>query len=226
MTKCRKPAKDLGLLFKTDAKAEKGLVVLGGWECKDGTPTEEARWFSVALTATEAPWLFSKGHASRTVASSELLATLVAVWLFVPVPEEGTTERTRGLMRCRGHTDNIGNSYVVAKLLTTKFPLAAVLMQLATTLAERDLWLELQWVPREENTEADALTNSEFKGFDPGKRCHLVWSDIPKDVLAELVNLGEKFASELELRKEAKRSLNQTGTGTRRKKKRKLLQPW
>ena len=227
MTMCRKPAKDLGLWFKTDAKGEGDYVTIGGWECKSDIPTGQARWFSLTLTAKEADWLFARGHASRTIAASELLATLVAVHLFVPAESSATPERTRALTRCRGLTDNAGNAFVVAKLLTTKFPLAAVLMQLATMLSSRGLWLDLEWVCREDNVEADALTNSDFSLFDPSRRIPVCWADIPHEVLTSLVSQGEAFLVELEGTRALKKTARQAPLdGIRMKRRRKVREPW
>jgi len=204
MTGCRFPSSDLGLLFKTDAKGEETYVVLGGWECKNNTPIGQARWFSVKLTAAEAPWLFLKGHGSKTIASSELLATLLAVHLFCPCPSP-EAKPTKGLMVCGGETDNAGNMYVVGKLMTTKLPLVAVLMELAIMLADRNLWLDLQWVRRTSNIEADALTNEEFEGFDPSLRIEVDWGKLPRGIMDEMLAVGEKFALDLETLKLKKR---------------------
>ena len=38
--------------------------------------------------------------------------------------------------------------------------------------------LDLGWVPRAQNTEADALTNEEFSGFDPGKRIEVNFEEL------------------------------------------------
>ena len=53
--------------------------------------------------------------------------------------------------------------------MSCKYPLSIVVMELSVQLRKYDLDLDLGWVPRAQNTEADALTNEEFSGFDPGK---------------------------------------------------------
>ena len=74
-------------LFRTDAKGEEGKVVLGGWRCDQGGPGT-ADWFSLEVSPIQAPWLFRNGMASPVIAAAELLATLVAVQLFVgPGPQ-------------------------------------------------------------------------------------------------------------------------------------------
>ena len=57
--------------------------------------------------------------------------------------------------------------------MTTKFPLVAVLMELAAQLMQRGLSLDLNWAPRLQNLQADALTNADFRGFDPARRVHV-----------------------------------------------------
>ena len=65
-------------------------------------------------------------------------------------------------------------------MMTTKFPLNVVLMELSEQLRVREVELLLDWVPREQNVEADALTNGEFMAFDPARRI-------------EVGPLGDKF---------------------------------
>jgi hypothetical protein len=172
-------------------------VVLGGYEYDSSRSTKDSRWFSVRLSPEEAPWIFEKGHASRTIAATELMATLLAVHCFIPVPEQPVLPTT-GVICCRGITDNQTNSYVVAKFMTTAFPLAAILMQLTCMLSQRNLWLNLEWVPRTENVEADALTNSDFSAFSMENRVELVLDDLPLDVMRSLVDRGTAFVQEIE----------------------------
>ena len=67
-------------------------------------------------------------------------------------------------------TDNQGNHHLVRKMLTTKFPLCLVAMELAAQLTVRNLDLSLEWRRRDTNEEADALTNECFEAFDPALR--------------------------------------------------------
>jgi hypothetical protein len=218
----RKPA-EFGLLFKADAKAEESRVVLGGYSCQHGPDLNLATWFSLELTELEAPWLFCKGHGSRTVATSELLASLLCVVLLAPP----LTTNGRGLIRVTGVTDNQGNSYIVAKLLTTKFPLAPVLMELVKQLASRGLWLHLQWAPREENTAADDLTNGRFELFDQARRVATAWPKILASLtdLQKYLDLGEAFYQEVADLKEKRKQFPLPPPSSHKKAK-KLLGPW
>ena len=67
-------------------------------------------------------------------------------------------------------TDNQGYSYLLDKLLTTKYPLGVVLMELAVQVGLRKATIRANWIPRLQNEEADALTNSEFHHFDRAKK--------------------------------------------------------
>ena len=67
-------------------------------------------------------------------------------------------------------TDNQGNEHLVKKMMTTKFPLCLVAMELASQLSSRHLDLNLAWRRRDTNAEADALTDEEFGAFDPAMR--------------------------------------------------------
>lgn len=71
--------------------------------------------------------------------------------------EGGATHTAR--VSVGGLTDNIGNRFAVARLLTTKWPLDVFVSELATQLEVRNLLLQLSWVPRDQNAEADAITN-------------------------------------------------------------------
>ena len=73
----------------------------------------------------------------------------------------------------------------MSKLMTSKFPLMVILAELAVQLRRRGMGLKLHWAPREQNEEADALTNEEFSGFSPHKRVEvdvasLEWIILPR----------------------------------------------
>ena len=69
----------------------------------------------------------------------------------------------------------------------------AVNTQLSAALTRARLSLGLQWRPREENTEADQLTNEEFSGFREDQRVVLTWSSLELSVLMELVRTRTEF---------------------------------
>jgi hypothetical protein len=146
---CSRVTIHLGELFRTDAGADESTVTIGGWESKDSSDWKHSRWFSQRYTAVTCPWLFSKGDGKLTIAASELLGTMVATDLFTASASGPTCT---GLVKLGGVTDNLGNAFIIQKLLTTKWPGAAVLMQFSEILMRRGLLLDLEWVPRDQMT--------------------------------------------------------------------------
>ena len=92
-------------------------------------------------------------------------------------------------------------------------------MQLATTLGELGLWLDLTWLGRELNTEADALTNDDFSSFDEQLRMPIKWADLPCQVLERMVIAGETFLADIVKAREEKQ-VQSSGPQPRFKKKR------
>ena len=105
---------------------------------------------------------------------------------------------------------HIGNKWPVAKLMTSKFPLVVVLAELAAQLRRLHLVLELGWVPRDQNEEADALSNEVFDAFDPRLRVDLDLTRVSWIILPRLMQTAESLYQEIKSRKEAK------GTSTSR----------
>eukprot|EP00971_Amphidinium_carterae_P137827 2731561-Amphidinium_carterae.1 len=110
----------------------------------------------IGLSSGQENWLFRDGQGSRAIASREVLGTYLACQLFA---KQGTMRSAR--CRVSAMTCNKGNAFVMHKLLTTKLPLALLVMQLARLLDRRRVRLDLIWTPREKNALADALTNED-----------------------------------------------------------------
>ena len=72
-------------------------------------------------------------------------------------------------------------------MLTTRLPLALVIMEIAAELGEADAALEASWAPRTHNVEADALSNGETAGFDESRRVRLRPEDLRFRVLDRLL---------------------------------------
>ena len=177
----------LGPVFRADAKAEGQLVVLGGWECRGGCHPSRARWFSLTLTRKTAPWAFSRGEPFRTIAALELFASLVSLMVFGGDLEEGAN----GVLHLTGLTDNAGNVSALARLMTSKFPLVVILTELAAQMQKKRLELDLQWIPRNQNEEADAITNHKTEGFDPSLKVEVVVADLPFLVLPRMIQVAD-----------------------------------
>ena len=214
-------------LFRSDAKAETGgLATIGGWECARSCPPGKARWFFLAVTEDWAPWAFAKkSDPQRVIATLELLGTLLCIMLF----GDDWRDQLRGSGCISGGTDNKGNTYAVSKLLSTKWPLTSLLLELSEQLRVRSLDLHLLWRRRDTNTEADSITNGDFSLFDPALRVPCDPATLPWKVLPEVMEasrtLYETIITERELaRVEGKRkpSWSKLAAGKRFR----TTQPW
>ena len=194
---CREPARDQGALFRLDEKAEGDEVCVGGWLCRGGLTTREAPWFSVRLNKRTAPWAYARGEPFRTIASLELLGALLGVMVLLPLQDYEGESATSGLVTLGCATDNQGNSFLVDRLMTSKYPLGVILIELSHQVALRGATLRARWVPRDQNEEADSLTNSDFRHFSPDKRINVELEKMPFGVLQELLARGENYLSEL-----------------------------
>ena len=221
---CRPLRVDTGEVFRVDAKAEGDLVVVGGWESYGGCLPEDARWFSVQLTKVSAPWAFSKGEPFRTIAALELLGALLAFMLF----KDGAPWLQGSSYFCiTGYTDNSSNSYLMDKLMTSKFPLIVVLMELAEQLAEANVGMALRWIPRLQNEEADALTNGAFEGFAAERRIEVSISELPFKVLGSMMSQVSALMTEINvLKSNAQSSHVECRTPFVKKPKLRESDPW
>ena len=201
----RPRALHLGEAFRADAKAEGMDVVVGGWETLGGVDPKRARWYSVRLTRTSAPWAFSRGEPYRTIAALELFATVLSIVAFSGRWPKCAT----GSIALSGATDNGGNSFVVTRMMTSKFPLVVVLAELAFQLRDLDLDLSLGWVPRDQNTEADALSNESWDDFDVKNRVHLDLAAVPWKVLPRYMAAAEDLYQQIQKNKVQKPDISQ-----------------
>jgi hypothetical protein len=215
-------ANDLGLAFRADAKAEGQLVRVGGWECMGGTVPREARWFSVELTRSSAPWAFSKGEPFRTIASLELFATLLCVVLFGGSWPTGAA----GAVRLQGLTDNLGNTFALTRLMSSKFPLVVIMAELAAQMQARAMTLNLEWAPRDQNEEADALTNGDFSLFDTKKRVVVDLEEIRWLVLPRMLVVAEGIYEAVQGRKAGRAPARLEEPRPRAKAKLRQREPW
>ena len=161
----------LGELFRTDAKCEDGLVVLGGWSLLQGNDTCKALWFSIDVKPEQAPWLFKgpKNSSSWASTAAELLAALVALKLF-KLEERLASGPTFHILRCVGGVDNKAVDALSSKKLSTKLPVMIVLIEYLDHCDMVGLRCQLDWRPRETNVQADDLTNHKFDSRHRGTR--------------------------------------------------------
>ncbi len=215
-----------------DTSAAGDEVGIGGWlpvPRPDGTLcTTDSAWFSARITPRDLPWVFERhGEAYRSIASLELLAVLVAFMVFGPKREPGT-EHVVDV--CPALTDNKGNGHVLHRMMTTKFPMSAVLMELATRMGQARARVLLQWTPRELNAEADALANGRTGGFDERRRVTVDWAALGQNwlVLNELLTAGAAWQSEAGAAREGQKPMRRGTAGRGRAKRLRLKErdPW
>ncbi len=210
--------------FRIDASAEGFNIGVGGWlpvRNEAGLlDTSCSPWFSFVLDPASAPWAYHKGLPFKTIAALEAVGVLVALVAFEPY-----LRRDSDQFYCMpGITDNRGNQYTVTKLQSSRFPLCAVLMEIASRSELLRLRLSLDWVPRDLNAEADRLAGGDLSGFSPSLRHHVDWKRINWLVLDWAMDLGATFFAEQRNRQKLPHSL--PPRGKRRKIPRRESDPW
>ena len=98
-------------------------------------------------------------------------------------------EGSDGMVRVTGQTDSQVSANVVSWSMTTSYPLCCVAMELATRLEAARLQLDLEWVPRATNQEADDLSNGKLAAFTPALR-------VPVDMRAQECHVLGRLMSE------------------------------
>ena len=205
MSRCADRAHDMGEVFRLDAKAEGEEVAIGGWRSEGGRSTREAKWFAVKLNRRNAPWAFARGETFRVIASLELLGMLVGTMVLLPVEEFRDRGPTVGLITIGCGTDNRGNAFLLDRLLTTAYPLGILLCELAAQLRSRGAIMRAEWVPRLQNEEADALTNADYRHFNPELRVPVKLETLRFEVLDQLLETGEAYREEVEAARASER---------------------
>ena len=125
-------------------------------------------------------------------------------------------------------TDNRGNGSALNKLMSTKFPASAVLMELATYTKRMGMKVLVGWTPRAGNREADALANGDSSLFDPRRRVQLE-SDVQWEVLDQALRRGREAESESATARAEKRLPDRASKRMKKRKpteKLRVTDPW
>ena len=212
---------------RVDAMAEDGRIGIGGWLPRENSRgaicTASSPWFAVTLDERNARWAFTRGgQPYRVIAALEAFGTLLAVKVFRP----WLRDVKREALVFRAYSDNQGNTYALNRLSTTKFPLNVVIMELAISLEELDLQLDLRWVPRHLNEEADRLSKGNFNGFSDHNRLHLTNADLKWDTLENFMKLGEGFERENKQLRQRQKLTRASFTKRRKGDKLRDRDPW
>ena len=131
-----------------------------------------------------------------------------------------------GTVSLTASRDNRSNGFTLDKFATTKYPLGLVLIELAHQLRVQEVELDIAWRPREENIEADALTNHDYTAFDPAKRVAVAWGDLKFGVLDRLVAKAKLFHQHLSDLKRRKVVHEDDQRKKGKRKKLKVTDPW
>ena len=197
---CWSPTQAGGDSFRTDAKCEHGRIVVAGWETTSGG-TATARWFSFEVLESDAPWLFYKGaEVQKMSTSAELLATYAALHSFGYVPKGLDQKPPRSKAMIAAGTDNLANEQLSRKRLSTKLPLRLMLLQHCIKCWDNGLWVDIRWRPRDENVEADDLTNERFDSFRSCNRVQISYQDLDTRILDSLQKALVEFEDSSEVK--------------------------
>ena len=94
-------------------------------------------------------------------------------------------------------------------------------MELSCQLGRRAAVLRADWIPRLQNEEADALTNGDFRHFEPSRRIEVDLAKLDFIALEGLFAEGEAYITELaEVKEKAKLAASVGDTDQKRKKTR------
>jgi hypothetical protein len=178
--------------FRIDAHAEGMEIGIGGWlprrDQQGVLRTELSPWFAFRLTPALAPWAYARGEPFRSIAALEAVGVLVALIAFQNFLSAGSD----AVYTVRGLTDNKGNRATISRLQSTRFPLCAVLMEIAAQSEHLGVRLALDWVPRDWNAQADRLSNDDCRGFDEALRVHIEWGAVSWKVLHWAMDFGDQ----------------------------------
>ena len=100
-------------------------------------------------------------------------------------------------------TVSLGKSFLLAKLLATKYPLGLTLVVPSYQLPLCKEASRAQWIPRLQKEEADALTNFYFAKFNFGRLIPMDVTKLKFAVLSKLLDQGDAYVKVIEALKSA-----------------------
>eukprot|EP00435_Cladocopium_sp_Y103_P030315 s433_g7.t1 len=196
----RRPQQASVVRVWTDAKATETEAWIGGWR-QTSDDTRQCEWFSERVQPWLAPWLGMRSkNPKRVIAALEMLASLVAIKLW------SKEDAGRLSIHTEAFTDNRGNEFILKKGMSTKFPIALLVIEVSETLRSLETTADLRWIKREDNQRADDLTNQDYHAFDLGKRIRVTEENCKWVVLGELLPESQRIYDEVQKFKEKKKA--------------------
>ena len=135
---------------------------------------------------------------SLLISSLASLAVLSALKLFFPGVKAHSRKKISIIPTW---TDNRGNGSALNKLMSTRFPSSALLMEVATHMKHQGIKADVQWSPREANRQADQLAIGDFSDFDP--TYHLEPGSLSWYVLDNVLAMGRDVEQAYECSKKS-----------------------
>ena len=89
-------------------------------------------------------------------------------------------------------TDNRGNGSALNKLMWTKYPASAIIMEMASFMKKKGIRASVEWAPREGKREADSRANGNVAGFSPSQRPDVLPSQLQWIVLPQALDYGRQ----------------------------------
>ena len=99
-------------------------------------------------------------------------------------------------------------------------------MELAVEVGEMGTTLQLAWTPREQNEEADALTNLDFTLFNPDLRVQLELDELGFKVIPKIMEAAMQLDAEIRLKKDKKKKVQEHSSKNAAKKPKKAEMRW
>ena len=112
-----------------------------------------------------------------------------------------------------GQTDNLGNVSVLSRLMSSKFPLVVIMTELAERLRRWDLYMSLDWIPRNQNEEADGLTNGVVSSFAAEQEIKVDLKELGLHTLDRMWKVADDLYKDVQERKVLRKE--QMGVGTK-----------
>ena len=102
-------------------------------------------------------------------------------------------------------------------------------MELAYQLAKLEASLNLHWIPREQNEEADDLTKGRYDKFEESRRIEVSLEEIGFEIIPKMAEVAGQLDEEIKLKKaskEGKKEAVQRERKTPAEMKLRVSQPW